>query len=42
MAKSLKKQLKKAISALQAKDIDTVIEERIKKYSEIGRVERAK
>ncbi|MCX8209761.1 MAG: acetyl-CoA carboxylase carboxyltransferase subunit alpha [Lewinella sp.] len=42
MAKSLKKQLKKAISALQAKDIDTVIEERIKKYSEIGRVERVK
>lgn len=41
MAKSLKKQLKKAIATLQAKDIDQVIEERIQKYSEIGRVERA-
>ncbi|TXF88679.1 acetyl-CoA carboxylase carboxyltransferase subunit alpha [Neolewinella aurantiaca] len=42
MAKSLKKQLKKAIAALQAKDIDQVIEERIDKYSRIGQVERAK
>jgi len=41
MAKSLKRQLKKAIAMLQAKDIDQVIEERINKYSEIGRVERA-
>lgn len=40
MAKSLKKHLKKAIATLQAKNIDQVIEERIQKYSEIGRVER--
>jgi len=41
MAKSLKRQLKKAIVMLQAKEIDEVIEERINKYSEIGRVESA-
>ncbi|OAV43931.1 acetyl-CoA carboxylase carboxyltransferase subunit alpha [Lewinella sp. 4G2] len=41
MAKSLKKQLKKAIATLQAKDIDTLIEERIEKYAAIGRVENA-
>ncbi|WP_020566882.1 acetyl-CoA carboxylase carboxyltransferase subunit alpha [Neolewinella persica] len=41
MAKSLKRQLKKAIVALQEKDIDQVIEERIAKYSAIGRVENA-
>lgn len=41
MAKSLKRQLKKAIAALQEKDIDQVIEERIAKYSAIGRVENA-
>jgi acetyl-CoA carboxylase carboxyl transferase subunit alpha len=41
MAKSLKRQLKKAISVLQAQEIDEVIEARINKYSEIGRVERA-
>ncbi len=38
MAKSLKRQLKKAIAVLQAKEIDQVIEERINKYSEIGQV----
>jgi acetyl-CoA carboxylase carboxyl transferase subunit alpha len=42
MAKSLKRQLKKAIVALQEKDIDQVIEERIAKYSAIGRVENAR
>jgi acetyl-CoA carboxylase carboxyl transferase subunit alpha len=42
MAKNLKKQLKKAIASLQAKDIDQVIEERIQKYSDIGQVEGAK
>jgi acetyl-CoA carboxylase carboxyl transferase subunit alpha len=41
MAKSLKRQLKKAIATLQEKDIDQVIEERIAKYSAIGRVENA-
>jgi len=41
MAKSLKRQLKKAIVALQEKDIEQVIEERIAKYSAIGRVENA-
>jgi len=41
MAKSLKRQLKKAIVVLQEKDIDQVIEERIAKYSAIGRVENA-
>jgi acetyl-CoA carboxylase carboxyl transferase subunit alpha len=38
MAKSLKKQLKKAIAALQEKDVDTMIEERIEKYAAIGHV----
>lgn len=41
MAKMLKRQLKKAIATLQAKDIDTLIEERIEKYAAIGRVENA-
>jgi acetyl-CoA carboxylase carboxyl transferase subunit alpha len=41
-AKSLKRQLKKAIATLQSKDIDAVIEARIKKYSDIGRVENAR
>jgi acetyl-CoA carboxylase carboxyl transferase subunit alpha len=41
MTKSLKRQLKKAIAALQEKDIDQVIEERIAKYSAIGQVENA-
>jgi len=41
MAKSLKRQLKKALATLQEKDIDTVIEERIAKYSAIGQVENA-
>lgn len=41
MAKSLKRQLKKALAILQEKDIDTVIEERIAKYSAIGQVENA-
>ncbi len=41
MAKSLKRQLKKAIAALQEKDIDQVIEARIAKYSAMGRVENA-
>lgn len=39
MAKSLKRQLKKAIAALQEKNIDQLIEDRIAKYSAIGRVE---
>lgn len=41
-AKSLKRQLKKAIATLQSQDIDAVIEARIKKYSDIGRVENAR
>ncbi|NJC28424.1 acetyl-CoA carboxylase carboxyltransferase subunit alpha [Neolewinella antarctica] len=41
MSKTLKKQLKKAIAALQAKDVDTLIEERIEKYASIGRVQQA-
>lgn len=39
MAKSLKRQLKKAIAVLQEKEIDQLIEDRIAKYSAIGRVE---
>lgn len=39
MAKSLKRQLKKAIVALQEKNIDQLIEDRIAKYSAIGKVE---
>ncbi|MEM1358519.1 MAG: acetyl-CoA carboxylase carboxyltransferase subunit alpha [Bacteroidota bacterium] len=38
MAKSLKRQLKKAIATLQEKDIDQVIEARIEKYAAIGQV----
>jgi len=38
MAKSLKRQLKKAIAALQTKDVDQLIEERIEKYAAIGQV----
>lgn len=41
MAKTLKRQLKKAIAALQTKDVDTLIEERIEKYAAIGRVAEA-
>lgn len=41
MAKSLKRQLKKAIAALQEKDVDTLIEERIEKYAAIGQVGNA-
>lgn len=41
MAKSLKRQLKKAIAALQAQDIDSVIEARIDKYAKIGQVDNA-
>jgi len=41
MAKSLKRQLKKAIAALREKKIEDVIEARIEKYSAIGRVENA-
>ena len=42
MAKTLKRQLKKAIASLQEKDVDTLIEERIAKYSAIGRVENGR
>jgi acetyl-CoA carboxylase carboxyl transferase subunit alpha len=42
MAKSLKRQLKKAIATLQAKDVDQMIEERIAKYAAIGHVSNAK
>ena len=42
MAKSLKRQLKKAIATLQAKDVDTLIDERIEKYAAIGQVANAK
>ncbi len=38
MAKSLKRQLKKAIAAIQEKSVDQMIEDRIEKYVAIGRV----
>ena len=38
IAKTLKRHLKKAIAALQLKDVDTMISERIDKYAAIGRV----
>ena len=41
MAKGLKRQLKKAIAALQEKDVDTMIEERIEKYAAMGKVANA-
>ena len=41
-AKTLKRQLKKAIAALQQKNIDQVIDERIAKYSAIGQVENGR
>lgn len=41
MAKGLKRQLKKAIAALQGKDVDTMIEERIEKYAAMGQVANA-
>lgn len=42
MAKALKKQLKKALAVLQAKDVDTLINDRIDKYASIGQVANAK
>ena len=42
MAKALKRQLKKAITTLQAMDTDRMIEERINKYARIGEVRTAK
>lgn len=41
MAKVLKRQLKKAIAAVQEKDVDQMIEDRINKYAAIGRVTHA-
>ncbi|MEM6770397.1 MAG: acetyl-CoA carboxylase carboxyl transferase subunit alpha, partial [Bacteroidota bacterium] len=41
MAKSLKRQLKKAIAALQEKDVDAMIEARIEKYAAMGQVANA-
>lgn len=41
MAKGLKRQLKKAIAALQEKDVDTMIEQRIEKYAAMGQVANA-
>jgi acetyl-CoA carboxylase carboxyl transferase subunit alpha len=41
MAKTLKRQLKKAIASLQEHDIDQVIENRIAKYAAIGQVANA-
>lgn len=41
MAKSLKRQLKKAIAALQEKEVDAMIDERIEKYAAIGEVANA-
>lgn len=41
MAKLLKRQLKKALAVLQEKDIDTLIENRIEKYADIGQVANA-
>ncbi|MTB52724.1 acetyl-CoA carboxylase carboxyltransferase subunit alpha [Lewinella sp. W8] len=41
MAKTLKRQLKKAIASLQDQDIDKVIENRIAKYASIGQVANA-
>ena len=38
MAKALKRQIKKALTELQASDIDAVIERRIDKYSAMGQV----
>ena len=41
MAKSLKRQLKKAIAAIQKKSIDQMVEDRIEKYVRIGQVTHA-
>lgn len=38
MAKTLKRQVKKAIAAAQEKSVDQMIEDRIAKYADIGRV----
>ncbi|MBB4079951.1 acetyl-CoA carboxylase carboxyl transferase subunit alpha [Lewinella aquimaris] len=42
MAKTLKRQLKKAIAAIQEKSVDQMIEDRINKYAAIGQVTHAK
>ena len=41
MAKSLKRQLKKAIAAIQKKSVDQMVEDRIEKYVRIGQVTHA-
>ena len=41
MAKNLKRQLKKAIAAIQEKSVDQMIEDRIEKYVRIGQVKHA-
>ena len=41
MAKSLKRQLKKAIAAIQKKTVDQMVEDRIEKYVRIGQVTHA-
>ncbi|WP_116125999.1 acetyl-CoA carboxylase carboxyltransferase subunit alpha [Lewinella sp. IMCC34183] len=41
MAKTLKRQLKKAIAAIQEKSVDQMVDDRIEKYVAIGRVTQA-
>ena len=41
MAKTLKRQLKKAIAAIQEKSVDQMVEDRIDKYARIGQVKHA-
>ncbi len=41
MAKLLKRQLKKAIAAVQEKSVDQMVEDRIEKYASIGQVTHA-
>ncbi|MCP9237856.1 acetyl-CoA carboxylase carboxyltransferase subunit alpha [Lewinella sp. JB7] len=41
MAKTLKRQLKKAIAAIQEKSVDQMVEDRINKYAAIGQVTHA-
>ena len=41
MAKTLKRQLKKAIAAIQEKSVDQMVEDRIDKYVRIGQVKHA-
>ena len=41
MAKTLKRQLKKAIAAIQEKSVDQMVEDRIEKYVRIGQVKHA-